>query len=209
MGRRAVEPRCSKLAFVSTSRDHKQARLREADAATGAVREINEESVATQYESGDGKVNWQVLYGIERNLWYSERSGWGHFISATGRPGRLKARSRRATGLVRQVVRVDEKQRVIWFLGAGREKGAILTSRICIGSDSTARASQLLTPEDANHEVTFSPSGDYFVDSYSKPDVPPVAVVRDATGKLISDARKGGYFEAAGLGLETAGSVTA
>ena len=50
------------LLFVSTSRDHKQARLREADVATGEVREVMEESVATQYESGDGKDNWQVLY---------------------------------------------------------------------------------------------------------------------------------------------------
>jgi dipeptidyl aminopeptidase/acylaminoacyl peptidase len=36
----------------------------------------------------------------------------------------------------------------------------------------------LLTPEDANHEVDFSPSGKYFVDSYSRIEKPPVTVLR-------------------------------
>ncbi len=40
----------TKLAFVSTPRDHKWAKLRLADAATGDVREILQETVATQYE---------------------------------------------------------------------------------------------------------------------------------------------------------------
>ena len=48
----------------------------------------------------------------------------------------------------------------------------------------------LLTPEDATHEITLSDSGDYFVDSYSKPDVPPVAVLRDLTGKLVLTLEK-------------------
>ena len=68
----------------------------------------------------------------------------------------------------------------------GREKGRdpyfIHFYRIGFdGKDLT-----LLTPEDGNHEVTLSPSGKYFVDSYSKPDVPPVAVLRDDTGKLLT-----------------------
>jgi dipeptidyl aminopeptidase/acylaminoacyl peptidase len=44
----------------------------------------------------------------------------------------------------------------------------------------------LLTPENANHDVTLSPSAKYFVDSYSKPDSPPVTVARDANGKLLA-----------------------
>ncbi len=39
----------TQLAFVSTSRDHKDEKFRIADAATGAVREVFEERVATQY----------------------------------------------------------------------------------------------------------------------------------------------------------------
>lgn len=43
-----------------------------------------------------------------------------------------------------------------------------------------------MTPEDASHEVTFSPSGRFFLDNYSKPDVPPLGVLRDAQGKLLA-----------------------
>src|SRR5207253_974674 len=73
------------------------------------------------------------------------------------------------------------------FLGVGREKGRdpYFIHLYRIGFDGRSLA--LLTPEDANHDVTLSASGKYFVDSYSKPDVPAVAVVRDETGKLIAN----------------------
>ncbi|MDQ4079362.1 MAG: DPP IV N-terminal domain-containing protein, partial [Gemmatimonadota bacterium] len=43
-------PDGSRLAFISSSRDHKRAQLRVADANTGAVRDVLEEKVATYYE---------------------------------------------------------------------------------------------------------------------------------------------------------------
>ena len=49
---------------------------------------------------------------------------------------------------------------------------------------------QLLTPEPGNHTVTLSPDGDYFVDSYSSPDVAPVAVLRGIGGKLVAGLEK-------------------
>lgn len=183
-------PDGQKLAFVSSSRDHKQARLREADTTTGEVREVNEEAVATQYESGDGKVNWQVLYGTNEYLWYSEKSGWGHSYLGNWKTGQLQASITSGDWLVRQVIRVDEKERVMYFLGAGKEKGRdpYFTHLYRVGLDGKGLA--LLTPEDANHEITLSPTGNYFVDSYSKPDVPPVAVLRDSTGKLVMNLEK-------------------
>jgi dipeptidyl aminopeptidase/acylaminoacyl peptidase len=45
----------TQLAFVSTSRDHKDEKFRIADAATGAVREVFEEKVGTQYRVGAGR----------------------------------------------------------------------------------------------------------------------------------------------------------
>ena len=57
-----------------------------------------------------------------------------------------------------------------------------------------------MTPEDANHEITLSASAKYFVDSYSRPDVPPVAVLRAADGKIVLDLEKAdiGQLRAAG-----------
>jgi dipeptidyl-peptidase-4 len=189
-----------KLAFVSTSRDHKQARLREADAVSGTVREITEEAVETQYESGDGKANWRVLYGTNEFLWYSEKSGFGHLYLGDWKTGRLKASITSGDWLVRQTVRVDEKARVIWFLAAGRERGRdpYFTHLYKIGFDGQGLT--LLTPEDGNHDITLAPSGEYFVDSWSKPDVPPTTVLRDMNGKLIAPLEKGDVAKLAATG---------
>ena len=48
------------LAFVSTSRDHRQETLRLADAATGAVRDVYNEKVSTFFESGNGARQLEV-----------------------------------------------------------------------------------------------------------------------------------------------------
>ena len=183
-------PDAAKLAFVSTSRDHKQARLREADAASGTVREVTEEAVKTQFESGDGKQNWQVLYGTDEFLWYSEKSGFGHLYLGDWKTGRIKAPITSGDWLVRQTVRIDEKVRVLYFLAAGREKGRdpYFTHLYKIGFDG--KGLTLLTPEDGNHDVTLSPSGQYFTDSFSKPDAPPTAVLRDMNGKLLATLEK-------------------
>jgi dipeptidyl-peptidase 4 len=183
------DPDSKKLAFVSSSRDHKQARLREADAATGAIREVNEEAVATQYESGDGKSNWRVLYNSNEYLWYSERSGWGHLYLGDWTTGKLKGHITSGDWLVRQVLRVNEKERVIYFLGAGRDsRDPYFTHLYRVGLDGNGL--QQLTPEDANHQIAMSPSGNYFVDSYSKPDVPPVTVLRDTQGRMVATLEK-------------------
>ncbi|MDB5112198.1 MAG: family peptidase, partial [Mucilaginibacter sp.] len=67
----------TKLIFVSTNRDHKQEKVRMADAATGAVHEIFEETVPTQFESGWESVNWRYLSKTNEIIWFSERDNWG------------------------------------------------------------------------------------------------------------------------------------
>jgi dipeptidyl aminopeptidase/acylaminoacyl peptidase len=88
------------------------------------------------------------------------------------------------------VLRVDEKARTIYFTGVGKEKGRDPYFRhfYKIGFDGQGLA--LLTPEDGDHTIDLSPSGRYFVDSYSKPDVAPVSVVRDLTGKWLDALEK-------------------
>src|SRR5439155_11685272 len=67
----------SHLAFVSTSRDHKREQLRVADATTGAVRDVLDETVATFFESGNGRINWRYLPASHEVIWFSERDNWG------------------------------------------------------------------------------------------------------------------------------------
>jgi dipeptidyl-peptidase-4 len=183
-------PDASHLAFVSTSRDHKHEQLRVADAATGAIRDVLEETVATFYEPGNGRVNWHYLPASNEVIWFSERDNWGHLYLYDLATGRLRSQITTGEWNVSQLLRVDEKNRMLYFLGVGREKGRdpYFNHLYRIGFDG--KNLTLLTPEDANHDVTFSPSGRFFVDSYSKPDVPPVAVLRDADGKMLATIEK-------------------
>jgi dipeptidyl-peptidase 4 len=183
-------PDSAHLAFVSTSRDHRREQLRVADAATGAIRDVLEETVATFFESGNGAVNWRYLPASNEILWFSERDNWGQLSLYDLQTGRLKNQVTDGEGNVTQLLKVDEKTRTLYFLAVGREKGRdpYFTHFYRIGFDG--RNLQLLTPEDATHEVALSPSGDFFVDSYSKPDAPPVAVLRDTHGKEILTLEK-------------------
>jgi dipeptidyl aminopeptidase/acylaminoacyl peptidase len=175
----------SQLAFLSTSRDHRHAQLRVADAATGRVRAVLEEKVATFFESGSGRANWRVLFGSNEVIWFSARDGWGQLYLHDAVSGRLKRPITGGEGNVTQVLRVDETSRTIFYLGVGREAGRdpYFAHLYRVNVDSGAGA--LLTPEDANHEVSLAPSGRFFVDSYSKPDVPPVAVLRSENGDEV------------------------
>jgi dipeptidyl-peptidase-4 len=183
-------PDGTQLAFVSTSRDHKHAQLRIADAATGAVRDVLEEKAATQYESGQGRVNWHSLPASNEVIWFSERDNWGHLYLYDSNTGKLKNQITSGEWAVTQLLRVDEKKRVLYFLAVGREQGRdpYFSHLYRVGFDGQNLG--LLTPEDANHEIALSPSGRFFVDNYSKPDVPAVTVLRNAEGKLITTIEK-------------------
>src|SRR5947199_4363465 len=179
-------PNAAQVAFVSTSRDHKLAQLRIADVGTGQVRDVLEETVPTFFESGNNRVNWRYLPHSNEILWFSERDNWGHLYLYDATTGKLKHRVTSGEGNVTQVLRVDEDARVIYFLAVGREKGRdpYFAHLYRVGMDGGNVA--LLTPENANHDVALSPSAKHFVDSYSKPDSPPVTVARDAEGKLLA-----------------------
>src|SRR6267142_2684574 len=180
----------TQLAFISSSRDHKRAQLRLADASTGKVRDLLEEKVATSFEGGNDHPNWYFLPASSEVIWFSERDNWGHLYLYDLKTGSLKNQITSGEGNVSQLVTVDEKNRLAYFLGVGKEKGRdpYFIHFYRIGLDG--KNLTLLTPEDANHNVTLSPGRRFFVDSFSKPDTPPVAVLRDADGKLLSTLEK-------------------
>jgi len=178
-------PDSSEVAFLSSSRDHKVVQLRIAD-MTGAVRDVLEEKAATQFESGDNQANWRYLAGSHEVIWFSERDNWGHLYLYDSATGKLKNQITKGDWAVTDVLRVDAKNRLIYFLGVGREAGRnpYFKHLYRIGFDGANLS--LLTSDDGNHEVTLSPSGRFFVDNYSKPDVAPVAVLRHQDGKAIT-----------------------
>ncbi len=173
------------LAFVSTSRDHKDETLRLADTETGDVHDVYHEHVDSFYESGQDKVNWRYLPATKEFLWYSERSNYGQMYLYDLGTGKLKNEITHGDGPVTQVLRVDEKHRVIYFLACGKEAGRDPYFTNFYRVDFDGKNQQLLTPENADHAITPSPDGSTFVDVYSTVNTPRVAVLRDNTGKVL------------------------
>jgi len=179
----------SEVAFLSTSRDHKNEKFRIANATTGAVREVFEETVKTQFESGQGEINWRYLPASKEIIWYSERDNWGHLYLYDATTGKVKNQITKGDWVVTRLLKVDEKTRTLYFVANGREKGNPYFSHFYkIGFDG--KNLTLLTPEEGNHIITFSPSEKYFIDSYSQPDVPQVTLMRSLDGKLVTALEK-------------------
>src|SRR5262249_48015842 len=169
---------------------HRRTVLRVADPSTGNVRDVLEETVSTFFESGNGRVNWRYLPASNEIIWFSERDNWGQLYLYDLQSGHLKRQITTGDGNVTQLLHVDEKNRVLLFQAVGRENGRdpYFTHLYRISIDDGPAT--VLTPEDANHDIALSDSGKYFVDSYSKPDVPPVTVLRDANGTLVAELER-------------------
>lgn len=180
-------PDGSTLAFVSTTRDHKSAIFRVADATTGDVKTLFDETVPTHFEARTG---WRVLWATKEILWYSQRDDWGQLYLYDLATGKLKSKVTSGEGPVTQIARIDEKTRTLWYAANGREKGQdpYFAHFYKIGLDGKVQTS--LTPDVGDHQMQLSPSGKYLIDSYSSPDVPAVVVLRDGAGKVIMPLEK-------------------
>jgi dipeptidyl-peptidase-4 len=173
------------LAFVSTSRDHKQANLRVADAATGTVKDLLEEKVATFFESGNGRVNWHYLPDSKEFIWFSQRDNWGQLYLYDLDTLKLKNQITTGDGNVTQLIKIDQKNRLLYFWAVGKEKGRDPYFRHFYRIGFDGKNQTLLTPGDGDHAIQWSPDEKFLIDTYSKPDVPPVVELRDAaTGAL-------------------------
>lgn len=178
------------LAFVSTSRDHKQENLRIANAETGDVRDVFEERVATQYESGQGEINWKFLSATNEIIWYSERTDWGHLYLYDAATGKVKNAITAGSFVVTRILNIDEAKRTIIFEAKGREVGRNPYFNHVYSVNFSGKNLRLLTPENGNHSLQFSPDGKYLLDAYSQPNVPTAYEVRDMAGKLIAPLGK-------------------
>jgi dipeptidyl-peptidase 4 len=172
------------LAFVSTSRDHKDEWVRVADTMTGDVRDVYHEHVDTYY-GWQSKTDWKYLPESNEFLWVSERSNWAQVYLYDLTTGKLKNQVTHGNGPVADLKYVDEKNRVIYFMAKGKEEGEDPYFDNYYRVDFDGKNQRLLTPVVANHEVTPSKDGSTFVDVYSTVDTPQTAVLRDNAGKVL------------------------
>jgi dipeptidyl aminopeptidase/acylaminoacyl peptidase len=172
------------LAFVSTSRDHKDEWLKVADTATGDVRDVYHEHVDSYY-GWQSKTDWKYLPASDEFLWVSERSNWAQIYLYDLKTGQVKNQITHGDGPISDILNVDEKHRVIYFTAFGKEKGEDPYFDNYYRVDFDGKNQKLLTPEVATHSITPSPDGSSFVDIYSTIQQPQTAVLRDNNGKVL------------------------
>jgi dipeptidyl aminopeptidase/acylaminoacyl peptidase len=173
-----------RIYYIFRSRGNKNAELREVDAQTGKERVVVSEE-STSYL--DPYENQMKMVGEGAGiLWASERDGWNHLYLYDSKNGQPVNQVTRGHWVVAGVAHVDEKAHVVYFLARGREPGEdpYLTHLYKINFDGSGL--KLLTPEHADHAVSFSPDGDYYVDTYSRVDLPGESVLRHTgDGSLV------------------------
>ncbi|MGA8270907.1 MAG: DPP IV N-terminal domain-containing protein, partial [Candidatus Sulfotelmatobacter sp.] len=162
--------------YDDDERGFKAKELRVVDAATGVQKVLVREQSDLLLDPGEMFYNFVDATG--EILWSSERDGWNHLYIYDQKTGKLENQITQGPWVVRQIEHVDEKNRRVYFLANGREKGEDPYQTHLYSAGFDGKGLQLLSPENADHSVSVSPDGAFFVDTYSRPDLPGQAVLR-------------------------------
>jgi dipeptidyl aminopeptidase/acylaminoacyl peptidase len=167
-----------RLQYREIDRGYQDVRVNEVDATTGATRVVVEEKGGREFLIDTSILITQPINDGRERIWSSERDGWNHLYLYDTQTATVKSQITNGEWVVRSIDHVDEKARVLYFSAGGREadRDPYLRHVYRIGLDGTGIT--LLTPEDADHAVSFSPDGKYFVDVFSRVDLPTVSVLR-------------------------------
>lgn len=170
--------------FEYNQRGHQVYRVIEVDALTGKPRAIINEECSTFFCYSSKRFRHDIDDGREI-IWMSERDGWNHLYLYDGRTGQVKNQITKGEWVVRSVERVDEEKRQIWFLGSGMYPGKDPYFLHLYRVNFDGSGLEALTEADANHTITLSPDLKYYVDLYSRVDMPPMMQLRRSEDKKV------------------------
>ncbi len=186
--------------FEYNQRGHRLYRIIEVEANGGVPRALVSEEPETFFsyrgatdnpkESG-ARFRHDIDDGREI-IWMSERDGWKHLYLYDGATGRVKNQITKGEWVVRHILKVDDAQRKIWFAASGMHQGKDPYFRHYFRIDFDGSNLTPLTEADADHNVVFSTDMQYYVDTYSRVDLPTIAEVRRASdGSVVRQVEKG------------------
>ncbi len=178
--------------YQQEDRGHQRLRLIEVNARSGSVRNLMDERtktfIWTAHTEGAQRYGFKIftyLTNSDEVINLSERDGWRHMYLIDPKAGGIKSQITKGEWVVRGINRIDEDKRQIWFCASGMnpDQDPYFIHYCRINFDGTGLVT--LTEGNGNHTVAYSPEKKYFMDTYSRPDMPPVTELRrDSDGKL-------------------------
>src|SRR5947207_15577306 len=132
--------------------------------ATGEVTTVLSETAATRVEPNQWMYEPPIVRVLaDEVLWYSQRDGWGHLYRYDLRTGALLGQVTSGQWAVRQIVRVDEAERVVYFTASGLVEEDPYRRTVCrAGLDGSGFAK--VTDDELDHIVTMPDNQEYFID---------------------------------------------
>jgi dipeptidyl-peptidase 4 len=173
----------SHLRMVRRDRTQRHMELIDVDMASHAVSPLLREDVE---KNSSERQNVRYVKTGGDFIWWSERTGWGHYYLYDN-SGRLKRPLTSGAWRAERIVDVDSVKGVMYFTGVGREPGEnpYYSHTYRVNLDGTGFA--MLDAGDATHDARLSPNKRWIVDNFSRIDLAPKAVLRDASGKTVMD----------------------
>lgn len=169
------------MIFDFPLRGYQEHRVVSINLETGSVRPIITEQSDTFVDQIN--IQWRVLADQKSLIWRSERTGWANYYQVDSL-GRVKPITS-GDFVVRNILKVDEKNRRLFFEANGREAGnPYQIHAYSIDFDGTRLAH--LTPSEGTHAVRLSPGGKFLVDTVQSVDQAPQSFLRRASdGRVI------------------------
>ncbi len=176
--------------FEFNKRGHQVYQVAEVDGTNGTARVIIDERSKTFIDYSGKKFRYDLG---ERGqiIWASERDGWNHLYLIDVKTGSAITQITRGNWVVREVVKVNEKNNFIIFKASGMnaDEDPYFIHYYRVNFDGTGLLD--LTPEKMDHQASFSADFSYFTDTYSTVTTPPVTVLRKTSdGSVIMELEK-------------------
>ena len=138
--------------------------------------------------------NLKLLNGGKELIQWSERDGWAHLYLYDDK-GNLKNRITKGPWHVEDILKVDEKARVIYFTANGKNKGENPYYEHLYRVNVDGTGLKQLTKGDFFHEVAVDDDARFIVDNYSRINTIPTTVLLDNNGNKVMDLQESDFSQ--------------
>lgn len=169
-------------------RGHQKIQVVRLDLESGKTNVVIDENSDTFLHYSDGNKYRLGWLNDSTAIWSSERSGWNHLYRIDMHTGDIINVVTSGAWNVKSVDTIRDGQ--VWFyaVGVDAEQDPYHEQYCRVDLDGTNF--KRLTQGDGMHTIYWSPTNEFFIDQYSRIDLPPIHELRSADGELICEIER-------------------